>query len=110
MNDEEGWLYIIHFDPAYKHARHYLGFTTLPDIRDRFHRHRQGGGARLVQVATAAGCGMTLYLIKRGTRTEERRLKRLSSYGKRFCPLCQGLEIRPALSVPAAQGQAEQAG
>lgn len=98
-NGEEGWLYIIHFEPAYKHARHYMGFSSLSDVKTRFDRHRRGQGARLVAVAVAAGCKLRLFVIKRGTRTEERRLKR-NSHSSRWCPICSKGRKRPRRAGP----------
>ena len=48
-----GLVYLIHFHTAYKHARHYLGHTI--DLPARLQAHRDGRGARLMEVITLAG-------------------------------------------------------
>lgn len=59
MSAQVGTVYLLHFDPPFKHARHYAGFTTL-DPDDRRLRHMAGRGARLVEAAVAAGCQVTI--------------------------------------------------
>ena len=83
-------VYLIHFDRPYKHARHYTGWTrnakTLPR---RIAHHRNGTGARLMQVVTEAG--ITFEVAKTwpdGTRDDERRLKRRGG-AARICPTCR---------------------
>jgi len=51
-------VYLLHFDSPYFHARHYLGWTSLP-IETRLDHHRTGHGARLLQVITEAGINFT---------------------------------------------------
>ena len=46
-------VYLLHFAPPYKHARHYLGSTD--DLDARLAAHRSGRGARLTQVAVQNG-------------------------------------------------------
>lgn len=46
-------IYLIHFEKPYKHARHYLGYTN--DLEKRLARHRNGNGARLIDVINNAG-------------------------------------------------------
>ena len=38
--------YLLHFDPPYKHARHYVGYTEHLDVR--VEQHRNGTGANLL--------------------------------------------------------------
>jgi predicted GIY-YIG superfamily endonuclease len=77
-------IYLLHFDPPYKHAKHYLGYSADPV--KRFERHKAGHGARLVKVAMAAGVKMVLVWVKSGNRKLERRLKGHSS--TRICTVC----------------------
>ena len=42
-------LYLLHFTQPVAHARHYLGYTTLP-LDERLRRHRSGDGAVLLRV------------------------------------------------------------
>src|SRR5262245_27533792 len=46
-------VYLIHFNKAYRHARHYIGFTT--NLDKRITDHLCGMGARLMEVITNAG-------------------------------------------------------
>lgn len=97
-------LYLIHLDPPYKHARHYLGFVERrPDmtvdeaIATRLEYHQRGRGSRLLRAAWNAG---SLFKVVRswedGTRNDERRLKGHSS--TRLCPTCSpGWERRGLL-------------
>jgi predicted GIY-YIG superfamily endonuclease len=80
-------VYLIHFNGAYKHARHYLGFST--DLDKRITDHLCGMGARLLEVVTKAGIEWKLARICRGGRSLERRLKNWNGAAK-FCPICGG--------------------
>ncbi len=40
-------VYLLHFDPPYHHARHYLGFTDRVSLRVRVEEHLNGKGAAL---------------------------------------------------------------
>lgn len=72
-------------EPAYKHARHYLGFAY--NVDDRFEQHTKGQGARLTQVAVQTGCKLRVAVLGRGTRHDERRLKN-EGHSARHCPFC----------------------
>lgn len=86
-NTHMGTLYLLHIEPAYRHARHYLGFTTL-DTEERITRHIKGHGSPLVKAALAAGCEITLAKTwPNADRNFERRLKNRGS-STRYCPLC----------------------
>jgi hypothetical protein len=61
------------FDHPYRHARHYLGWTTNLDAR--LQSHRRGNGSRLISVITAAGVDLHLVQTWRGDRNLERRIK-----------------------------------
>ena len=80
-----GIVYMLHFDQAYKHARHYVGWTT--DLLDRLDAHAAGHGARLVAVIWQAGIGFTLIRICEGTRSTERAIKNEGG-AVRYCPAC----------------------
>lgn len=80
------YLYLIHFERPYHHARHYLGLTH--DVAGRIAEHINGGGARLMAVIEAAGVKWELAAVGRGTRLVERRLK-LNKYARRICPVCR---------------------
>ncbi len=80
-----GTVYLLHFKRPYKHARHYIGYTT--DLAARLAEHRAGRGARLIAVITSAGIGFELARTWSGGRGRERSLKRRHG-ASRFCPCC----------------------
>src|SRR5690242_11383984 len=80
-----GVIYLLHFTRAYKHARHYIGWT--PDLACRLARHRQGQGARLIAVIIAAGIDFQLARTRLGTRADECAIKHAGG-ATRYCPLC----------------------
>lgn len=84
----KGTVYLLHFHTPYRHARHYLGFAN--DLDARLALHRQGRGARLVQVVNAAGIGWHVARTWKGDRGLERQLKNRHS-GVRLCPVCQAV-------------------
>lgn len=82
-------LYLLHFDPPYRHAGHYLGFAL--DVERRVREHLRSGprSSPLVRAALAAGSVVTLARTwEGGDRTLERRLKRWNGHA-RLCPLCR---------------------
>jgi predicted GIY-YIG superfamily endonuclease len=82
-----GTVYLLHFEPSYRHAGHYLGFAQQ-DVRARLAEHQAGRGARLTQVAIEAGCALILARTwPDSTRHDERRRKGRSL--RPLCPLCQ---------------------
>lgn len=87
-----GTIYLIHFDTPYKHARHYLGWTT--NLNSRLAAHAGGQGARLMAVIFEAGIPWKLARTWTGTRSRERQLKRQGGASRR-CPMCG---VRPRLS------------
>ncbi|WP_185845949.1 hypothetical protein [Kibdelosporangium aridum] len=91
MTTRTGIIYLLHFDRPYKHARHYLGWTT--DLENRLQQHASGHGARLVQVIQDAGITWTLSRTWTGGRNRERQLKQ--NRGARLCPECG---IRPRIA------------
>ena len=87
-----GTIYLLHFDRAYFHARHYLGWTE-GEIERRLDRHMVGTGARLISVVTKAGIGMEVARLWAGTRALERQLKKRKN-GPRLCPICLNQRLR----------------
>jgi predicted GIY-YIG superfamily endonuclease len=80
-------IYLLHFSEAYKHARHYLGFTD--DLDARLQAHASGQGARLMSVIKDAGIRWTLARTWPGNRKLERQLKRRKETPA-LCPVCAG--------------------
>jgi predicted GIY-YIG superfamily endonuclease len=81
----QGILYLLHFSEPYKHARHYSGIAI--DLDARLAEHEAGRGARLLQVAKAAGITWTLARTWPGDRKRERQLKAQGGASRR-CPEC----------------------
>lgn len=90
MTGELGTIYLLHFEPPYKHARHYYGWTRGRSVRRRVNLHRRGKSrARLVMAAVSAGCALIVARTwKNATRDDERRLKN-AGHAPRECPICR---------------------
>lgn len=90
VDDQIPAVYLIHFEPAYKHARHYLGSTN--NILKRIHRHSVGSGANIVRVALDAGCNCIVSRIwwcetDKEARKLEKKLK--NRHSPKLCPICK---------------------
>jgi hypothetical protein len=60
-NHVQGVIYLLHFDRPYRHASHYTGWVHSPTfLQPRPGAHRDGAGARLMQVVAEAGIGFQL--------------------------------------------------
>lgn len=80
-------VYLLHFDPPFRHAGHYVGYTSRDDVGERFAEHASGRGARMVKFAVAAGCQIKLARIWRDVpRKHELKIKGRSV--RPLCPLC----------------------
>lgn len=79
-------VYLLHFKQPYKHARHYVGFAKRLD--ERLEHHRNGTGARLMQVIRDAGIDWQLARTwPQGDRNFERAIKNRKA-SPRLCPIC----------------------
>jgi predicted GIY-YIG superfamily endonuclease len=81
----QGTVYLICFNRAYKHARHYLGYSE--NLDKRITDHLCGMGARLMEVVTQAGIEWKVSRTWPGDRKLERRLKNRHD-APRLCPIC----------------------
>lgn len=80
------FVYLIHFQSPYKHARHYLGSTE--NLPNRLHLHRAGNGARLLEVISQAQITWRLVRVWQvPDRTFEGQLKHQKN-APRLCPIC----------------------
>jgi predicted GIY-YIG superfamily endonuclease len=79
-------LYLLHFDPPYRHARHYLGYTE--DLVTRFALHLKGRGSPLVKAAVQNKSRITLVRIWAGDGNAEQEIKRVVGSRGRLCPVC----------------------
>jgi hypothetical protein len=82
-----GTVDVLHFEPAYRHARHYIGWTTGA-VDARLQTHLEGRGSPLIRAAAAVGVDVQLVATYPGSRALERRLKRWHKTGQ-FCPTCR---------------------
>jgi hypothetical protein len=90
---QSGTVYLHHFASPFKHARHYVGFTTQLDRR--IEEHRTGQGTRLVAVVRDAGIPFVVARTwPRVDRHFERRLHRAKNTPK-GCPICSGRKAWP---------------
>ena len=84
-------IYILHIDPPYHHARHYVGWTKDEDVTRRVSQHLKQTGSRpskLVRAALEGGRTVTLVTTLEGDRDLEREIKRGGNTA-RYCPLCR---------------------
>lgn len=82
-------VYLLHFDPPYKHAGHYMGVTNREDVNDRVGEHQRGEGAKLCRIALKAGSTITLARVWLDVpRKSELKWKGRSL--KPLCPICRG--------------------
>ncbi len=68
-------VYLIHFEQAYRHARHYLGVAKNLDAR--IADHRAGVGSRLLRIVSEAGIEWRVVRTWEDGRQLERHWKRL---------------------------------
>ena len=100
-------VYLLHFDRAYHHARHYLGWS--PEVQARVNAHIHGRGARLTEVVHSAGIGMMwVRTWEDGDRVLERKLK--NRHSPQLCPICCGKPVQVPLLpwMPAYVPEPEQ--
>lgn len=90
---QQGTIYLLHFDRAFGHARHYLGWSS--NLQSRLAHHAAGSGARLTAAVAAAGTGWQLARTWEGDRARERQLKQQGGRA-RMCPLCG---VKPKLTT-----------
>ncbi len=81
-------VYLVHLHPAYRHARHYLGFAERSGLVKRLGEHATGRGANLLAVALAAGGDFELTRLWLGSRKLERQLKQRKAAPRLLCPVC----------------------
>ncbi|MFL5658630.1 MAG: endonuclease [Ktedonobacteraceae bacterium] len=90
-------VYLIHFDKPYKHAEHYLGYSS--NLKQRLHLHKSGTGARLMTVIAENRISWQLARVwPDGDRALEHQLK-LCHSGKKFCPICKQLPLLEELGI-----------
>ncbi len=83
-------VYLVHLVPAYRHARHYLGFAERAGLLKRLREHATSDhdGARLLRVALAVGGDFELTRLWLGSRKLERQYKQRKAAPRLLCPVC----------------------
>lgn len=81
-----GYIYLIHFEEPYYHARHYIGWAKT--LKKRIADHRAGRGSRLMQIINEANIDWVVAMHRKGSRKDERALKN-KKHASRFCPKCK---------------------
>ena len=82
-------VYLIHFEIPFKHAYHYIGYSS--NIERRLEKHKKGEGSRLIKAVTEAGINWQLARVwENETRDFERKLHKQKNSRKRLCPICKG--------------------
>jgi hypothetical protein len=73
---------VLHLEPAYRHARQYIGWAL--DVDARLAEYLSGAGSPFVRAAVAAGAQVEPAAALPGSRKLERRPKRWHKTGQ-FC-------------------------
>jgi len=86
-------LYLLHLEPRYKHAGHYLGFTPDLRVNRRAMEHIdgvRGKASPLILAALHAGCTVTIARRWEGAQYDKKAERAKKSRGHaRLCPLCR---------------------
>lgn len=77
----DGWIYTLHLHtPLGRGGRngalHYTGWACDWGLLDRLQSHAHGNGARMMAWCAAQGITWHVGHLQRGSRTDERRLKK----------------------------------
>ncbi len=89
-------VYVLHIDPPFKHARHYIGFTPDPTADRRVSEHLNGlfKGTPLIKAALDAGHSVRLAHQFPGANREFERWLKDRKDVRSWCPCC-GVNTRP---------------
>lgn len=88
-------IYILHFDEALHHARHYAGCTS--NLHQRLIAHASGAGSKLTRVIAEQGITWQLGTVAICTHSSMRRLERHlkdMNNGPEYCQICQNGSAR----------------
>lgn len=83
-------VYVLHFDPPYQHARHYIGYTPDPTHTRRVREHMEMGtkGSPLVRAALQAGCEVVVAAVYPGAGRDYEAWLKARRDTRRWCPTC----------------------
>jgi hypothetical protein len=82
-------VYLLHFAPRFRHARHYIGFTPDDTASRRIVEHLRGQGSPMVRGAVDAGCEVLVPHVWTGAPREFERWLKHRRDTARWCP-CAG--------------------
>ena len=85
------YVYILHFDKPFHHARHYIGSAN--NVAERVAKHTSNPDVKMLIAALQQGITFTVARTFRNNRvnghTKEYRIKRSGGVGKQgLCPIC----------------------
>lgn len=83
-----GTVYLLHFSRPYRHAGHYVGFTT--DLERRLREHRRGSSSPLVRCAVAEGIEIFLARTWREVTVGFETWLHRGGHKHLVCPICSG--------------------
>lgn len=72
----DGIIYILKFEPAFWHAKFYVGWCKPNGLWNRLRQHRTGNGAHITAAAVSQGHRLVLVADFPGTRDDERAIKK----------------------------------
>lgn len=86
-------VYLIHLETKLaNHAGHYIGYTALESVNDRFQRHVSGSGARMLLACNQKGITYRVVRVwECKSINEAKSLERKLKHRKKsqdFCPVC----------------------
>ena len=93
---ERGTTYLLHFERAYRHARHYVGWTT--DLDQRLDAHRRGNSDKFMRYVHAAGIGFVLARTWPDTTKDREDSVKHQGGASRICPECGVKPAAPRLA------------
>lgn len=90
-------VYVLHFDPPYRHAGHYIGYTPDKTAERRVREHIEGlaAGSPLVKAAVAAGSTITLAHEYPGAERDFEAWLKARRDVRRWCQCCGLNQYRP---------------
>lgn len=85
---DERDLAILHIEPPYKHAGHYLVAALPGRLRQAVRDQSNGRGSALTKAAREAGCEIVCAAISRFESVDRERSIRKRGYLSLLCPVC----------------------
>jgi predicted GIY-YIG superfamily endonuclease len=82
-----GTVYLIHFEKHFKHAKHYIGFTSV-NVEERFKRHKNGSGSSLLKAVSKEKINFIIARTWPGKPFSFEKDLKHQKNSKRFCPIC----------------------